>query len=423
MNIESLIKEAVNILDSKWKLPNSGFIAGGSISNIVWELVSGNKAVVNDIDIFLFDGIISESDLDVGKSMFKWNENEKKYWEDYTGVRSSWITKTFYTVEESKKDGIFNYIKYKSNTNETDIILKSFDINSTSVGYSIDEKKAYWTDEFEQFLKTGHLKVNNLMTPSHTVLRIIKKKHELNCNLDEFEFKLLKCALSWRFNDIIKYKFQDRYHQMFLDYKDQLLDFNIVRDQNAEQYVKSLKGIDVKLYYLESNSSNDDMSFINKLNDSMLYKIYNSGEFLFYIRNIMNNNNYEKIWNKLSPFIKNKNYIDEIPTEDNLNLLSNIIKEFPMTIENLKGLKLSEQINLVKDTFKVFNDPVVAISILESHKIDLESIDDDDLFLLELSVRKKLVDENRIKKINRILKIDSVNLDRVENISDDFDWV
>jgi hypothetical protein len=403
VNIESLVKEAVNILDSKWKLPKTGFIAGGSISNIIWELVSGNKAVINDIDIFYFDGTISQYDLNLDKSLFKWDDKEKKYWEDYTGIRSSWITKTFYTVEESRKDCIFNYIKYKSNTNDADLILKSFDINSTAVGYSIDEGKAYWTDEFEDFLKTGNLKVNNLMTPSHTVIRIMKKKHELNCQLDEFEMKLLKCALSWRFNDIIKYKFQDRYHQMFIDYKDYLQDFKITRDHNAEQFVKSQKGVETKLYYLESNTENDDMRYINDINDSMSYKIYNSGEFLFYIRNIIKNDTYRKVWNKLSPFfIRNTDYVDMIPSDFELTFLGDIISKFPNTIENLRGFKISEQISLIKELFKKFSDPVSAISILETYKIDLKNLDESDLFLLELSVRKKLVDKSRIDKVNSL---------------------
>ena len=55
MNIESLGRQAIDRIKSEWGLPKRGFLAGGSIANIVWELVSGNKAVVSDIDIFIFD--------------------------------------------------------------------------------------------------------------------------------------------------------------------------------------------------------------------------------------------------------------------------------------------------------------------------------------------------------------------------------
>jgi hypothetical protein len=54
---------------------------------------------------------------------------------------------------------MFNNVKYKSNKIDTDIILRSFDINATKVGYSIEEDKCYWTSDFEDFLKTGELKL------------------------------------------------------------------------------------------------------------------------------------------------------------------------------------------------------------------------------------------------------------------------
>ena len=79
MNIDSLVRTAVERIKSTWGLPESGFIAGGSIAHIVWELVSGKKAVVNDIDVFIFNGIISEMDPSDKKSLFKYQEKESKY--------------------------------------------------------------------------------------------------------------------------------------------------------------------------------------------------------------------------------------------------------------------------------------------------------------------------------------------------------
>jgi hypothetical protein len=35
----------------------------------------------------------------------------------------------------------FNYVKYSSNVTDPGIIIKSFDINCTPIGYSIDEDK------------------------------------------------------------------------------------------------------------------------------------------------------------------------------------------------------------------------------------------------------------------------------------------
>ena len=86
MNIESLGRQAIDRIKSEWGLPLHGFLAGGAIANIVWELVSNNKAVVNDIDIFIFDGIEKELDTDKN-SLFSYQEKETNYYEDnYTGM-------------------------------------------------------------------------------------------------------------------------------------------------------------------------------------------------------------------------------------------------------------------------------------------------------------------------------------------------
>ena len=110
-NIELLGRQAIDRIKSEWGLPLRGFVAGGSIANIVWELVSGNKAVVNDIDVFIFDGI--EETLDTNKdTLFNYQEKETKYYEDYTGMCFNTYTKDFYSIVEAERDGIFNIIKY-----------------------------------------------------------------------------------------------------------------------------------------------------------------------------------------------------------------------------------------------------------------------------------------------------------------------
>jgi hypothetical protein len=52
MQIEKLATNALEYLRSKYTLPKSGLIAGGCLGNLIWEQVSGNIAVVNDIDVF-----------------------------------------------------------------------------------------------------------------------------------------------------------------------------------------------------------------------------------------------------------------------------------------------------------------------------------------------------------------------------------
>lgn len=412
MNIDSLIRTAIEKIKTNWGLPKSGFIAGGSIANIVWELVSGKVAVVNDIDVFIFDGIIDEINPTDKKSLFKYQEKESKFWEDYTGMRYSSINKDFYTIESSEHEGMFNNVKYKSNKPDTDIILRSFDINATKIGYSIDEDKCYWTQEFEEFLNTGELKVCNLMTPSHTAIRIVKKSKELDCKLDKFEIDLLRHSLEWRFNDIIKTKFKERYFSMYKEHVDELKPyFTIKRDTQAEQYVKINFNEDVNLYYLspiidENKSEVDEFLFGREVfDDYNIRKIHNSLEFLFYMRNIYNNENLSKLWSKLYFFFTHKHYIDCQPSDEDLELISRLANYAPDSIENLKGKTLSDQIKLVKWILKEYEeDPIVAISILEKHRLSQDELDSQDLFLLELSVRKQIINDTR-GKVNKVLGI------------------
>ena len=412
MNIENLVRTAVNKIKTDWGLPDKGFVAGGSIANLVWELVSGKKAIVNDIDVFIFDGIVDGIDPTNKKSLFRYQEKESKFWEDYNGIKYSTINKDFYTIESSEHEGMFNNVKYRSNKSDTDIILRSFDINSTKVGYSIEEDKCYWTPEFEEFLNTGELKICNLMTPSHTAIRIVKKRKELDCKLTQFELDLLRHSLEYRFSDIIKVRFRDRYHDIFNEYLDDLKEhFIIKRDFQAEEYVKNNFGEEVNLYYLQSIINGDEDSldeFVygrEVFADTNIRRIPNSQEFLFYMRNIYGKETLPEIWSKLYFFFTDKSYIDCQPTVEDLDLISRLGKYAPNSIDNLKGKKLSEQIKLVKWILEKFEeDPIVAISILEKHRLSQDILDDHDLFLLELSVRKQIVNDTK-GKANRVLGV------------------
>ena len=104
MNIESLIRSAIEHIKSNWGIPEKGFIAGGSIANLVWEFVSGKKAILNDVDVFIFDGLIDGIDSSNKNLLFRYQEKETKFYEDYTGMRYSSINKDFYTIYKDEKE-------------------------------------------------------------------------------------------------------------------------------------------------------------------------------------------------------------------------------------------------------------------------------------------------------------------------------
>ena len=120
---------------------------------------------------------------------------------------------------------------------------------------------------------------------------------------------------------------------------------------------------------------------------------------IFWIINIKGNEYYETIWKKLKIVFSSKDYIDCTIDLEDIELINRIINNAPKSYTNLKDLKLSEQIRMIKtlmDKFK--HDESIAIALLEKSnlkELDFSNLDEDDLLLLELSVRKEIVMNSR----------------------------
>ena len=57
MSLYQFAKSSITYLkDNFGTFPDKGFIAGGSLANLIWEQKSGNVAKINDIDIFIYKG-------------------------------------------------------------------------------------------------------------------------------------------------------------------------------------------------------------------------------------------------------------------------------------------------------------------------------------------------------------------------------
>ena len=412
METEILARKALDILKSKWVLPKKGFLAGGSLANTIWELHSGNPAVVNDIDIFIFEGKLkNQEEVSREDSLFRFKEEDVRYYEDYTGMCWNSYTKDFYTITSSEKKGIFNEIGYKASTDNQGIILNSFDINATRVGYSIEEDKFYFTKDFEDFLKTGELKICNIQTPSHTAIRIAKKSKELNAKLDELEFKLISYCLSRHFSDINKLRFKERYFELFNQNKDLLEPyFTIDRDNEIENFLKLHKNVDVELYCIANTDyflpikTEDIFDTNNIFEDRNLQNLHTSKDFLFYIRNVFGTD-MEPIWKKVYYFYTDCGYVDMEVSKEDLDLLKRLGDYAPKSIESLKGMKMSQQLSLVKKLLDIYKeDPIIAIAILEKGNVSLyDDLDDEcNQLLLELTVRKEIVNDTR-NKVGNIL--------------------
>lgn len=399
MDLEKIFRESVSDIKSEFGLPTSGFLSGGSIANKIWEKVSGNKSVVNDVDIYHLDRVIDQVEAEDFKKKQSFKKKDKVVYEDYSGININYKCTGFYLIENVSMDGIFNNINYISNSNDPQIIIESFDINCCQVGYDIKTDKFYWTKAFEEFLKNGELRLINLSSPAHSAIRLVKKKKDLNAILPEIELNIISYALkNNRFTDTVKYRFKDRYSNMFLDNISELDSrFKLIRDTDLEGHLLNTKGITDRFWSIEPKSEGLDIDPSQKVG------FYLSKDFIFWARNIFGSHDLEKTWFNLNLVFDTslgiEGYLDITPSKDEMELIKNLTVYASDCVNNLMGLSLSKQLYIINKLFDKFsNDRIIAISILETYKIENIDIEDDmNLLLLELSVRKKILDDPKDK--------------------------
>jgi len=255
-------------------------------------------------------------------------------------------------------------------------------------------------------------------------MRLVKKQDELNAKVDQFEFDVLSFVIDTNFLDINKRRFSTRYKNMYEKYKDKLSDYTLSRDTNTEEFMKT-KDIDIEIFTLSLREKPLFLfeSFSDKKfgGDKNIRSIYNTKHFLFYMRNIFKNERLKSIWEKTRFFFTNEEYIDTtIVDEKKLQLLSRVAEYAPNTIENMRGYKLSEQLDFIGKLYDKYKDDfLVGVSILEKHKMsDIDLNDDSGLLVLELSVRKNLVNDSYKTKVDRILERKS-EYSKLDNL---FEW-
>jgi len=271
-------------------------------------------------------------------------------------------------------------------------------------------------------LNTGELKVVNLHSPSHTAVRIAKKRKDLNAKLNDFEMEILSFAITYQPHfhyEKFKLRFMDRYHKMWLDNQEYLSKFFMIgRDIEMEAYFRAKEGVQNNLYYLlpkilfkrnttdifhsppfdifkiKSEVVEDSREYGTLVMDDNTPRL--TKDFMFYIRNIGNNELKSDVWNKLRYFYKKQDYIDTKVHPNVIDWLGKFTTKYPAMVDNLSGMKLSEQLGLIKKIFSRVPshfDYETAISILEYAAMDPNiPMDDWDCILLELSVRTKVKD-------------------------------
>lgn len=414
MNIEKLARKAIEHIKSNYSdFPKEGYLAGGSLANLIWEYVSENRAIINDIDIFNFYSKLDEDVLYQGATLTKdgdklfYNQTQKNFYQDYTGLCQSIKNKDFYLISHTENQGIYNHIFYKGTTDSILLVIESFDLNCTQIGYDIKNDTLTWTEDFSDFLKTGELKFTNLNSPHHSAIRILKKRDELNAKLDIEEFKLCVYAIQKSLGGITRKYFTDKYANIFIKYQGELSQyFNLVRDELVPQLIKQRKNVELNIFTLEPSPLIQPQNLFPDLQE--VPGIWRIEDFLLYKRFIEKSQSRKKVWSKVNFLfsVLKENYLDEIPSDEDLDLLYRTTYNAANIIKNIDTLTISQQIILIKKLFLKFeNDISVALALLEKHTFTTTDIDLDDDFslLLELTVRKEIV--NNKYRIDEILGI------------------
>jgi hypothetical protein len=226
MSVEDFLKNPKTVeivlssLGRKVTLPNEGFLAGGSVANMLLSLYhKGTPCMfkVNDVDIF---NVVDPNSIDAemlngeGEELLKGDVHLGSQVMDMrdAGYGHVYVERdgTYYRIMSAERDGLINDIKcfvshgeYGGETirvtpeplepgmimvpvtyNEpiipnidpsNDIILRGFDLNCCQVGIDLSNGVLHYTDSFVKFLKSKQVLVDLPYTPLHTAIRLVKK--------------------------------------------------------------------------------------------------------------------------------------------------------------------------------------------------------------------------------------------------------
>jgi hypothetical protein len=426
MELKRLAEEALDYIKSRWTLPGQGLLAGGSLANTIWALKNGTEPLINDVDIFVYVGHLDFIDPNDRETLFRYTEKEVEYYDDYNGYREHPYDKKFYAIKESTRDGMVNTITYDASDRDPMMILESFDLSCTGVGYDLETGQYFWTQDFEDFINTGKIKVSNIGTPSHTAIRLAKKSKDLGVEMDEFELKLLMHAIDYNFTDTVKRYFKQKRMDDYTDVEYILSEYLVTyRVEEVEKMILLKYDTEERIYGLKNKVSSvekpksqvildeTDIDFFADIEledstvfgDNNIFRIMTGKSFLNYMRNVYGDEEKMRLFNGLFPLFGAKNYFDEIPKEEDSRMLALLCSISPLITKALKDMTISEQINVVKTTFAAFDDKTVALAALENGRVVEPWMDESDVLLMELSLRKEIFGriESRIDSFYELL--------------------
>ena len=168
------LNETTNLKDINVNtITNHVMIAGGAVSNLIYEYYHGVPAVINDIDVFIQPKLTNPKNSTSDISMSVTDEN---------GYENLGIG-----IIETKRDGFFNKIytfiphditmPFTSKYHKE--ILNRFDLNCCKAGINLNKKKLILDDAFIDFIKTKEIKINKDFMNLFSFARALKKINDL----------------------------------------------------------------------------------------------------------------------------------------------------------------------------------------------------------------------------------------------------
>ncbi len=426
-----IIKKAVELLNSKFNLPSEGFITGGALANTINKLKWGGKCVINDIDIFILDEIKpfdnnqpNHTFYETRTSVVKHTTYEKCDY-DNLNIIKKFVGGDYVTIKTSDREDIFNYVKFDSNKRDYNLLLETFDINCTQVGWDLEREEAYWTKDFEDFFNTKELKVSLPNTPSHTALRLLKKRDELDARLDiKNEFDFLTFVNLEKVIGLKRYWFGQKYFDLYKKYESEINPyFSIINrikninpsDKNSETYscwrlypnewyFSMDKRLSQHSYSHEWNSSMPPNHIGSYIKDEMTIE-----EYKYYWKNIRPDLTKKLIWRELQKFYKHNDYLNGVNLSNivkyqkDISELSKWIDKYQCLIKSFYGVPLLKQIILKNWLFEICEKNQDLYHILNYHakslnyntKQELE----DEMSILKIYYRKKIHQHKNTDKV------------------------
>lgn len=276
MTVEDFLKNPKTVeivlssLGRKVTLPSEGFLAGGSVANMLLSMYHQGtpcKFKVNDVDIFdvVDPNTIDPKTLDgEGEELLRGDVHLGMQVGMDEGYGHVYVERdgTYYKVMSAERDGLINDIKCFVSHGETggnvvrftpnppienpdqimypvnqrmdvipnidpsnDIILRGFDLNCCQAGIDLSNGVLHYTDSFVKFLKSKQVLVDIPYTPFHTAVRLVKKMEMYGnfcyCDID-YEMNYLYQATG---SDEACMFFGKENYDKFITYHDWLIDY------------------------------------------------------------------------------------------------------------------------------------------------------------------------------------------------------